>query len=355
MHALFSGVVKRLMEYWFDSRYKDEKFSLFKKLKLVDKYMAAIKKPSFVTKSPRSIEKSFCYFTTAEFKDFFFYYSLPVLSAVGMDEDQFHHYFLLVHGVTLLHQEFITQMDLILAESYLEEFHSQLGSIYGAAAMTFNAHSVLHLAECVRRLGPLFEYDCFPKENLNGQMKRWLKGTGSPDIKIMEFLCLAQTLPLELERINEDSEVLKVFNSSKNRGKPKVLEQVDAGLQILGFNYFKSPSLIRSISKLLAEAKIPRGRNNFLFFQRIRMGGTIYTTRSYTRGHKSASYAIQFSVGTKLQLGYIEYFFKMSPCTCKPKDNCLCQGKFFAVVRVCKVGNIRYIEKNKFNRPLAMN
>ena len=43
--------------------------------------------------------------------------------------------------------------------------------------MTMNIHSLLHLPQCVRNLGPLWAHSCFPFENANGELLKLFHGS----------------------------------------------------------------------------------------------------------------------------------------------------------------------------------
>lgn len=47
----------------------------------------------------------------------------------------------------------------------------------GKQFQTFNVHQLLHLAEVVRDLGPLWSNSCFPFEDYNGDLRDLFHGT----------------------------------------------------------------------------------------------------------------------------------------------------------------------------------
>ena len=50
--------------------------------------------------------------------------------------------------------------------------------------MTINVHSLLHLGDNVRDLGPLWSHSCFPFENMNGIMKALFHGSQQIDKQV---------------------------------------------------------------------------------------------------------------------------------------------------------------------------
>ena len=49
--------------------------------------------------------------------------------------------------------------------------------ILGERFQTYNCHSLLHLADDVKQLGPLWTHSCFPFEDFNGDLKDLFHGT----------------------------------------------------------------------------------------------------------------------------------------------------------------------------------
>jgi hypothetical protein len=56
MHSILYGVVKRLMDRWFSTEFKNESYSLSDRLHEIDQQLLQIKPPRFIPYSPRSIK-----------------------------------------------------------------------------------------------------------------------------------------------------------------------------------------------------------------------------------------------------------------------------------------------------------
>ena len=61
MHTVLLGVVRRLLQLWFEPKYSSELFSVSKSVIDVDKRLVKIKPPNFVSRIPRSIKEHVCY------------------------------------------------------------------------------------------------------------------------------------------------------------------------------------------------------------------------------------------------------------------------------------------------------
>jgi len=347
MHILFSGVFKKLIELWFDKKYKKEIFSLHDKLKTVDAFLKNIKKPGFISKAPRSIEVCFSFFATIEFKNIFYYYSVPILSKIKMDSERFEHYFMLVKAIFLLNQESISDDDLNFATVNLDLFVQNFQILYGVQYMSSNIHALLHLGLCVKRLGNLYNYDCFPKENLNGQMKRYVKGPNSAHLKIAHFHFTALQIPLYIENLPKRSKIRTVIEKIKYRGQPHRMKPINKNKNIflLGMKYIElKPDLMALFSDTLKIHHFPV-RKHLHFFPRLSIRGTVYAAKIYTRATRTVSYCVEY-LATKCEVGLIECFCEMRDCECD--ENCKCDIQYVALMRVCERGVINGLDENKF-------
>ena len=86
------------------------------------------------------------------------------------------HYALFVHSMYTLSKSVISKSEIDKCEGYLMKFVAKFEILYGASAMTFNVHILLHLAENVRRSGPLWATSALPLERNISYLKRTLNG-----------------------------------------------------------------------------------------------------------------------------------------------------------------------------------
>ena len=56
--------------------------------------------------------------------------------------------------------------------------------LYGQRFMTCNIHLLLHLADNIKKFGPLWTMSCFPFENFNGILKSYVHGSRKPELQI---------------------------------------------------------------------------------------------------------------------------------------------------------------------------
>ena len=234
MHCVFEGIVKRLGELWFQPKYSNEKFSVSNFVELVDFKLSLIKPPAFIARRPRSVGEHFSHWKASELKDWFFYYSIPIMESI-LPTEYFDHYKYLVLGINILCQERITREEIDFAETVIHEFLLRFENLYGLKYMTCNTHSLGHLHTIVRRLGPLWTTSCFPLEDLNGKFKRYVHSSNHPHLQIVSNLSMYLKLYiLNDEWIKSDSDAFtfcKQLECSKKRLK---LTKLDDYISIVG-------------------------------------------------------------------------------------------------------------------------
>ena len=62
--------------------------------------------------------------------------------------------------------------------------------------MTINVHSLLHLVEDVRSLGPLWSHSCFGFENMNGVLKALFHGSQQVNKQVKLIVCMCSNYML---------------------------------------------------------------------------------------------------------------------------------------------------------------
>ena len=97
MHAVFEGIAKKLIYYWFDNSYATEDFSISKFKHIICDRMESLQPPEFVQRCPRSFD-DLKYWKASELINWSFYYSIPILRNI-LPDVYYEHYKLLVLGV----------------------------------------------------------------------------------------------------------------------------------------------------------------------------------------------------------------------------------------------------------------
>jgi hypothetical protein len=89
--------------------------------------------------------------------------------------------------------------ELAHAERLLFHFCVMFQPLYGHRHQTANIHSLVHLVDNVRELGPLWTHLCFNFEDKNGFLLKTVHGTQQIHFQIISALSMLKRLP-ELEK-----------------------------------------------------------------------------------------------------------------------------------------------------------
>ncbi|XP_046393433.1 uncharacterized protein LOC124161213 [Ischnura elegans] len=339
MHSVFGGVFKALMHLWFDAKHKKCSFSLHNYIHKIDSRLSKIIPPIFIFRSPRSIKMHLSFYKTSEYKHFLLYWAIPVLCDI-LPSTLLNHLYQLVQATFMLHKHSVSLDDINTAHTHLVNFVKQYEIHYGPQFMTANLHSLLHLAENVKDLGPAFETSCFPLEGLLGTMKKFVSGTQHAEYKIIESFHAIQNLPSYKSKLGDISLGKKcVAHLSSHEVK---MEEIDGETYALG-NIRQvstvSTFLMNVIESLLdcPISPIPK----VWVFGRLQKGNNIIVSRSSVSG-KRCSPSLILTKDNSLYL--VETFVKCKKCFCSTL--CLCESCYYAVVRECIVKNVSNLPVN---------
>ena len=234
MHGVLLGVQKLLLSLWFSDTHKGKPFNLREKLCDVDKRLLSIKPTLNISRLPRSIQNDLKYWKASEFRSFLLYYGAPVLNGI-LDKERFCHYLLLVNSVFMLLKTKATVGDIAAAESMLFQFVKHFAFLYDKCHMTLNIHQLVHLADSVLSLGPLYTHSCFSFEDKNGILLRMIRGTQNIDNQIITGVSFLQKLPeLKQKTISKGSELEKLYNSIEQPCSLSRGLEITEGIFVLG-------------------------------------------------------------------------------------------------------------------------
>ncbi|KAE8745807.1 hypothetical protein FOCC_FOCC007454 [Frankliniella occidentalis] len=227
LHGLFSGLMKALLELWFNP---GGPYSISDLVNLVDDRLKKIRPPFHFQRVPRSIQQELGLYKGSDFKDMFLFYSLPVLYGI-LPNIYWEHHCKLVSAVSLLSQDSVSPEQIQIADELLHTYVKDFQQLYGTRHLGLNVHQILHLSMVVKNLGPLFVYSCFTYESVNGQLASLVHGTRHAALQICSssFVCL--NLPIMISKM-EDSEAKRLcvkFMEERDRSgslKLSIMRQV---------------------------------------------------------------------------------------------------------------------------------
>lgn len=165
-HAISLGEARRKAASWFEESKKPYSFTK-SEIELIDGFINNLKVPEQITRLSRGIMDR-KYWNSREWENWILYYSVPILSFFPRMKTYLKHWSLLVEAFFILNQDCISDIQLIRADSLLQDYVKQNQELYSKTEMTFNAHQLLHLVQSVSDWGPLWAHSGYCFENGNG-------------------------------------------------------------------------------------------------------------------------------------------------------------------------------------------
>jgi hypothetical protein len=193
MHSVLLGVILLLMFLWFSTEFSHQPFSMTKGTCEIDKRLKDILPPSYPTRCPRSATSHRIFFKASEYRSLLLFFG-PVVFRGLLYALYYNHFLLLSEAVFILLMDSISVKQIDHPEKLLLNFCSQIADLYGERYQTANMHFLVHLADSVRDLGPLWTHSCFHFEDKNVYLLRLIHGTQNIPIQIVNVICLVQSL-----------------------------------------------------------------------------------------------------------------------------------------------------------------
>lgn len=106
----------------------------------------------------------------------------------NLNEIYYAHFLLLVCAVRILSHPEDCYTNNKCASSLITEFVHQFSELYGMENMSYNVHSLLHLADDVKEFGHLDGYSAFKFENFMQTMKKMVRKSSFPIQQILNRL-----------------------------------------------------------------------------------------------------------------------------------------------------------------------
>ncbi|KAL7404230.1 hypothetical protein ABVT39_011719 [Epinephelus coioides] len=209
MHSVLLGVMRLLMVLWFSTEFSRQPFSMAKNAKEIDRRFQDISPPSS-TRYPRSVASHRMFFKASEHRDLLIFYG-PVVFCGILATLYYNHFLLLSEAIFILLMESISVEQIDHAEKLLWNFCSQMANLYGERYETANVHLLVHLADSVRALGPLWTHSCFHFEDKNGYLLRLIHGTQNIPMQMVHAVKLVQSIPLISQTIKPVNAIAEFY------------------------------------------------------------------------------------------------------------------------------------------------
>lgn len=302
MHCVCLGICRLLSKLWFLPTNSSRTFSLYSSIELIDARISKLKPPHTISRLPRTISEHFKFWKASELRSWLFYYSMPLLYDI-MEPVFWYHYCSFVLGIFILCKGSINEEELLVSQNLLNYFVFTFDELYGHKYLTLNLHSLLHLPENVRQLGPVWSTSCFAFENANGDILKLFHGTQYIDMQIVNAINVLQSLPGLSDVVSQSSPARKLIDKLIKVEIPKskfscyFLGKGDTEKML-------SPEIFGVICEML---KGPV--HKLTFFKRAVIHSIMYHSSDYTRVTSRNSYTVQYiDAKRSVRFGLISWF-----------------------------------------------
>lgn len=220
MHAVLLGVCKQFCGLWFD--FSANEYCIKRHIDEIDKIMTSTQSFQECSRSPRKVSDRKTW-KANEWQNWLLIYCSVCLKH-ALPSRYYDHFQLLVESIEKLLGPCLTEENIIESEGLLQQFVKDCEQLYGINEMKFNVHLLLHIASCARNFGPLWAFSLFCFEDMNGVLKKYIKGPKQPVVQIANRCVLAQKInTIDLQAIKHVEARAFCESIYKHKQKPKCL------------------------------------------------------------------------------------------------------------------------------------
>ena len=205
MHGVLLGTTKTLLTLWFGKASSKKVYYLGRNIQEIDKILLNMKPSNQITRLPRKLEGNLSHLKASELQHWLLYYSIPSVQSF-LPEEYLDNLCFLVNGIYLLLADSLTNEEIDQAEMSLAKFQISFQHLYGPENCGLNVHNIgCHLADYVRRHGPLWAWSCFGFEDVNGIMLKSAHGTGDVSRNLLSTMFAHKQLCKEVHMIEDET------------------------------------------------------------------------------------------------------------------------------------------------------
>ncbi|XP_075559920.1 uncharacterized protein LOC142591476 [Dermacentor variabilis] len=178
MHLVCIGVTKKLILLWLRGPLPHRLPST--SIERISKWLLALSRTHCeeFARRPRSLREIDRWKAT-ELRCFLLYLGPCVLRGI-LSKNLYSHFLILHTAITILSSPSLCREYCSYAKELLICFVSSFQSIYGKHSLSYNVHSLVHLADDVLRYGPLDSFSAFPAENFMHHLKKLVRHSKKP-------------------------------------------------------------------------------------------------------------------------------------------------------------------------------
>lgn len=214
MHAVCSGFVRHTAHMWLKHK-KAFPYSIGALVPEIDERLNRLRPVCEMSRLPRSLVLR-KYWKSSEWRNWLLYFSPVVLQGI-LPQVYCNNWLEFVHLMHFLLGDVVPSDRLRSAQKEMIKFLADYENLYGKKHLTFNAHSLLHLVDCVQEWGPLWNYSAYPYEDMNGQLGRFVNGTRHAHLQIIQKFSILSVMPV-LSSCSTVSSLVKELLTTMLRG-----------------------------------------------------------------------------------------------------------------------------------------
>lgn len=171
MHVVCLGVVKKMLYIILMGDYNSPKLTK-NQLLLVSQRLkiCSLSQPQEFARRFRSLSE-LSYYKATELRNIILYGG-PVIFSNVIPEEKYNNFLKLHVAISILCDPVFSNSKVDKAELLLNEFVTEFANLYGKHNIVYNFHSLLHLADDVKRFGSLDSYGAFPFESNMFRIKK---------------------------------------------------------------------------------------------------------------------------------------------------------------------------------------
>lgn len=219
MHAVCSGFVRHTACMWLKHK-KTFPYSIGALIPEIDERLMSLRPVCEMTRLPRSLVLR-KYWKSSEWRNWLLYFSPVVLHGI-LPQVYYNNWLEFVHLMHFLLGDVVASDQLKSAQKEMIKFLGDYEKLYGKKHLTFNAHALLHLVDCVREWGPLWNYSAYPYEDMNGQLGRFVNGTRHAHLQIVQKFSILSIMPVLCSQSTISSSVKQLVTTMLRGHKLRV-------------------------------------------------------------------------------------------------------------------------------------
>lgn len=196
MHLICLGVVKKLIHLWTSGKPSPEKLRAAD-VSIISERLCSLNKKVLCefSRKPRSLD-DLERFKATEFRQFLLYTGPIVLKGV-VSQQSYELFMTLSVAIGILVSEEVHVLLNDYAKNLLSFFVKRFEVLFGQRNISYNIHCVLHLADDVKRLGPLDSFSAFSYESKLGSLKKLIRSPHRPLQQVINQLCEEEMIKSE--------------------------------------------------------------------------------------------------------------------------------------------------------------